>query len=113
MSFRPLGNASLAVTNSAAAVALPSRTLNDVGGTSPAPYKVLGNKMRLQNVIGGAELFFKTGQTPAVAATVNDTSLQPGSVETFNIPDGDLYISAITAASTATLRISVGGESNA
>lgn len=87
--FLSQGAASLAVTTSTGNVALP--------GTGPV--------VMIANV-GSAEAFVKFGGSTVTAATT-DESIANGHGRCFQVQT-QTYVAAITAASTATLRISQG-----
>lgn len=88
----PAGNASLSVTTSSARVALPlSTTSFPVVLIAPSPTST-------------QEVFYKLGDVSVVATT--SSAALPGGGICINVgPSSNAYVAAITASSTATLRI--------
>lgn len=89
--FNPTGQASLSVTTATARVALP---------TPPAPTALITNT-------GAVTAYLKFGNAAVTAATT-DTLLGAGCSAAFGA-NGQAFVAAITAASTATLKITTGG----
>ena len=89
-SFTPAANASISVTTTTGNVAI-----SGTGGT-----------LRLANVTS-VECFVKVGES-TVVATTSDFSVPGNTVAFISVPNTATHVAAITASSTATLRISRG-----
>ncbi|MBP2311896.1 hypothetical protein [Azospirillum soli] len=91
--FSPSGDSvDLAVSTSSARVALPAAAPDSVRITNPSSLTV--------------NVRFGTGAVSAATSTGMD--LLPGAVEVFRVPIGATHIAGITAAGSATLRITPG-----
>lgn len=82
----------------------PANTISVSNSSTNIQLSACGPTVLLWN-IGTQEAFFKYGSSSSQVATTNDWSLPGNSFIVLNLGTSQLYLAAITASSTTTIRV--------